>query len=273
MGNGIPSTVPPKPGQEVVIISPTPGEAKNNLQLYALEGATITPTSPPLPTSPPPTTNIAECGNTINHRTEMGILYAFEVSSSPASGNTPAIKVFYQDEWPLTLGKGNISQMKQQPADHVSNPNVGDKTAKDSSGLPYFPAVYLTDVTTNKTDTSGDAEKGGIGNAPSDVYGNWYALQSGLFGGPPPMLGLSDGNQNNLGPGADPWPSHSNGPSGGFLFGMAKGYADEIIWKLSDLKLRSQSLQAGHTYRAEFIIHDGDRDGDVGEGCVTFTST
>lgn len=40
-------------GQEVIIISETPENAKNNLQLYTFPGATYTPTPSPTPTPEP----------------------------------------------------------------------------------------------------------------------------------------------------------------------------------------------------------------------------
>lgn len=260
----------PVTGEPVAINIPLVTKAQNNLQLYTFIGATYTPT--PLPTVQPTKSSspvMADCGHIITQTREPQILYAYELSSSAASGNQTAVKVWYDDEWPLTLGSGSVSQMKVQPGDHITGPNVGDQTARDPSNLPYFPALFLTDITTNPQDQSGDAESGGTPILPDDVYGAWKPL------GAPERLGTNDCNGTYLA-GGDALPANPNGPQGvGAAFsgpwnrGVDTTCTAEIIWKIPNLKLKSQPLVSGHIYRAEFIIHDGDRDGDVGEACVT----
>jgi len=63
-------------------------------------------------------------------------------------------------------------------------------------------------------------------------------------------------NNWNLGAGADPVPAGLSN----------EGYGAEIIWDVAQL-----GLQAGHTYRLQFMVHDGDQNktgGDSGEDCV-----
>ncbi len=147
--------------------------------------------------------------------------------------------------------------MTKQPADHVTNPNVGDLNQRDSDKLPFAPSVFLTDTTTTPNADTGDAENGGIPNSPTDVYGSWKAL------------GAADPSQPNVADlaGGDPWPP-SNGPVDSE--GHDVNYTDEVVWKLSALKLNGQPLTPGHTYRAEIVIHDGDSTGDIGEACIGF---
>jgi hypothetical protein len=257
--NGFPSTIASNAGTPVQIILNKIDSAKNTLQLYLFNGATLTPA---------PSAAITSCNNNFDNDLVEQKYYMLMKS---VSNNEKAIKVFYGDEWPLTLGSGTVSPMNQRPADHVTNPNVGDQTARDPDSLAYFPAVYLTDITANRNDKSGDAENNGIPIIPNDIYGAWQSY-------PPPSGGSSfsenNGNGLNVGFGADPLPT-SNGPKNngdhGAQVDPATMWSVEIIWKLSSLKLNNQPLQAGHLYRAEFVIHDGDtkHSPDVGEGCVT----
>jgi hypothetical protein len=48
--------------------------------------------------------------------------------------------------------------------------------------------------------------------------------------------------------------------------GTETGYSAMVSWDVSQL-----GLQSGHTYRVQFMVHDGDQNksgGDVGENCV-----
>lgn len=66
-------------------------------------------------------------------------------------------------------------------------------------------------------------------------------------------------NNWNLGPGSDT-------PPGGFLSLKNEGYGAEVRWNVDLL-----GLQAGHTYRMQFMVHDGDQNktgGDTGEACT-----
>jgi hypothetical protein len=49
-----------------------------------------------------------------------------------------------------------------------------------------------------------------------------------------------------------------------------QGYGAETRWDIDALKTAGV-LQSGHTYRLQFMVHDGDQNksgGDVGEACV-----
>ena len=46
----------------------------------------------------------------------------------------------------------------------------------------------------------------------------------------------------------------------------------EARWNVSDLSCNGVPLQKGHTYRMQFMVHDGDQNktgGDVGQACAT----
>ena len=48
------------------------------------------------------------------------------------------------------------------------------------------------------------------------------------------------------------------------------GYGAEVRWNVNSLRLNGQPLISGHTYRLQFIVHDGDQNktgGDVGQAC------
>ena len=48
-----------------------------------------------------------------------------------------------------------------------------------------------------------------------------------------------------------------------------QGYGNEVVWRLDSL-----NLMPGHTYRLQFMVHDGDQNkvgGDCGEACTTIT--
>ena len=72
-------------------------------------------------------------------------------------------------------------------------------------------------------------------------------------------------NNYNLGPGSDT-------PPGGLV---NQGFGAEIVWNIDDL-LASGAILPGHTYRLQFMVHDGDQNktgGDVGEACTTVFSS
>src|SRR5947209_17142424 len=50
---------------------------------------------------------------------------------------------------------------------------TGDQAGVDVSGRPIFPALFITDITNNPSDTSGDWQNGGTAVAPNAVFGTW----------------------------------------------------------------------------------------------------
>jgi hypothetical protein len=130
------------------------------------------------------------------------------------------------------------------------------------SGRPMWPALFITDITGDPNSRSGDWQQGGPAAAPpSAIFGTWKAAVRTVDKTHTPyaitVTGDADPAKNNwnLGSG-DPAPA-----------GLAnEGYGAEARWNVSGL-----GLQAGHAYRLEFMVHDGDQNksgGDSGEGCM-----
>lgn len=129
-------------------------------------------------------------------------------------------------------------------------------------GRPFWPALYVTDITTNSSDTSGDWQQGGTSAYPPNaVYGTWKGA-----------VRVYDTSTNpdtiTVTVDSDPAQNHWNGipdtPPGGFP--KDQGWGAEVVWDVDSL-----GLVPGRTYRLQFMIHDGDQHstgGDSGEGCA-----
>jgi hypothetical protein len=131
------------------------------------------------------------------------------------------------------------------------------------SGRPMWPALFITDITSDPSSRSGDWQQGGpAATPPNAIFGAWkgavrtvdktrtpYAITVTPDGDPQAK------NNWNLG-GGDPAPAGLKD----------EGYGAEARWNVSGL-----GLQAGHAYRLQFMVHDGDQNktgGDSGEGCM-----
>jgi len=193
---------------------------------------------------------------------ESSVLRKLGVFTDKADPTKQHLAVFYNDQAAMVLGVNpSVTRMTANPG-HAVNPNVGDKTAVDPAGRPEFPAAFVTDTTNNANAVSGDWQRQ-TNNAkaisPSDVFGTWKAAtKSGKTIKP----GV-DPSKNNwkLGSGADAVPLVSG------ALPKNEGWGTEVSWELAKLGLLS-----GHTYRIQFMLHDGDRTstvgGDVGQACV-----
>ena len=141
---------------------------------------------------------------------------------------------------------------------------VGDQSGLDPSLRPMWPSLFVSDISTDPSNRSGDWQQGNNSPAtPNDVYGTWKAITSQTIDqttNPATFTIVKENdpaaNHWNLGVGADPVPA-----------GLTdQGYGAEVVWTASGL-----GLQSGHVYRLEFMVHDGDQNktgGDVGEACV-----
>jgi hypothetical protein len=258
IGGTLPTKIPKPNNNLVSLIFPINQPATSSLQMHTFYGATSAPnetgSSPqPEPTNSPYNPTFVDCGYGTNPQQEP-IIWGFTIDSSPASANTIALKAFYTHTFALSLGAGpGISQMTTHPTEHITNPHVGNNG----------PSLFLTDISTSTTDKSGDSEAGGQPNKPSDIYGTWKA-----DGAQNP-----EENQTDLGTGADPWPP-SNGSSGGHN----TNFSSEIIWKLLGVKAidpttkQYLALQAGHSYRGEIIMQDGENPNNKEAMCITFAN-
>jgi hypothetical protein len=195
---------------------------------------------------------------------ESTVLKSFGVFGDPDASAGQHLALFYNDEHAMTLGVNpGVTAMTMNP-DHAATPSVGDTTAADPSGRPEFPAAFVTDTSSDPSSTAGDWQlltTNSTAVSPSDVFGTWKAAtKSGTSIKP----GADPAKNNwNLGPGADPVPL-TNG-----ALPKSEGYGTEADWTFSKL-----GLMSGHTYRIEFMVHDGDQTntgGDSGEACVNVT--
>jgi hypothetical protein len=191
------------------------------------------------------------------------------------------VRLFYNDEHALTLGVRNVtvkdtsgttstdypvSPLTTNPgtvtsAQFGTSTLAGDQSGLDTSLRPMWPVLFLTDVTANASDTSGDWQKGGVPHTPTAVFGTWKAAVRSVDKTVTPnkitITPDADPTKNNwnLGTGADPVPA-----------GLAnEGYGAEVRWDVP--------LAAGHSYRIQVMVHDGDQNkggGDSGEACVIY---
>jgi len=175
-----------------------------------------------------------------------------------ALGNSSTtLQMWYSDEHAGLLGvRGTglpVSPLPSNPG-LVANPLVGDQTKADPFGRPYFPSLFITDITNDPNSRAGDWQFNGTPVKPDDIFGTWKgasASGSTITVDADPAKG-----NTTLGPGSDPFPSGAS----------SEAYITEARWNLSNLP-----LIAGHRYRFQFIAHDGDQNkagGDVGQACL-----
>jgi len=134
------------------------------------------------------------------------------------------------------------------------------------SGRPMWPGLFKTDITTEPSNRSGDWQQGGTeAVSPSDIFGTWKAAVRTVDKTKSPygitVTPDADPTKNNWSLGAG-----SDTPPGGFAALKNEGYGGEVRWNVSAL-----GLSAGHAYRLEFMVHDGDQNktgGDAGEACM-----
>jgi hypothetical protein len=208
---------------------------------------------------------------------ESEVLAGFSLTGS---GATTGVAAWYSDEHALLLGlePPNVTDMTEPPSiqdaatktARVHNPQVGNLTATDALGRPFFPAAFVTKITPpNETSRAGDWQQAlndpppnnKLAQPPNDLFGTWkHATQGTDIGS------MNDPPANNsFGPGADTPPS-------GLKF---QKYRTEVRWNLFELHDQNGApLAGGNAYRIEFMVHDGDQNkegGDVGEACVNVT--
>jgi hypothetical protein len=204
------------------------------------------------------------------------------------AGPKDTVRLFATDEHAILLGvrgTGNtfpVSAMNANPG-HVANPAIGNPKETDPSGRPIFPSLFITDVT-GITDTSvgnaayrmGDWQYNGTPIPPNDIFGTWKgAVRSGSS----LVTDANPATKNgwSLGAGSDV-------PSVGFATLDNLDYGAEVRWNVSNLCVNGSgtgtacggsatplSSLSGHTFRLQFIVHDGDQNktgGDVGQACA-----
>jgi hypothetical protein len=209
---------------------------------------------------------------------ENEVLRAIRPAGSWPNG---VVQMFYNDEHAMTLGVRQVAvkmmsgtTMTDYPVTVLaSNPGsstnpqtgtnmlVGDQSGLDASLRPMWPALFITDISTDPMNRSGDWQMGGVPRAPNAIFGSWKsAVRTVDYTKNPATVSITPDadptkNNANLGPGADPVPA-----------GLAnEGFGAEARWDVT--------LTPGHSYRLQVLVHDGDQNkvgGDSGEGCVLF---
>lgn len=208
---------------------------------------------------------------------ESDILRAIQPSGSASSG---VVRLFYNDEHALTLGVRSVVvtsasgstttdyPVSALPADpgSVTSPETGstilagDQNGLDQSLRPMWPALFVTDVSTDAQNRLGDWQQGGRPIGPNAVYGTWKAAVRTVDETASPA-------KVTITPDADPAKNDWNlgGPDTAPSGLMDEGYGAEVVWNVP--------FVAGHSYRVQVLIHDGDQNqsgGDSGEACVLF---
>jgi PKD repeat protein len=138
----------------------------------------------------------------------------------------------------------------------------------DPAGRPISPSLFCTDITPpNDLSNAGDWQMGGKGTGPDFVSGSWRAATILIDQTRAPVTRTittdKDPAKNHytMGPEADPVPSRLHD----------QGYGAEARWNVNGLTCYGAPLQSGHTYRMQFMIHDGAQNkagGGVGQGCA-----
>jgi RNA polymerase sigma factor (sigma-70 family) len=199
------------------------------------------------------------------------------------AGPNDTIKAWYSDEHALTLGIRQVvvktstgstttnyplAPLTSNPGT-ATNPAVGATIAQggvDPSKRPVYPALFVTDITSNPTSRAGDWQQGSTeAIPPTQVFGTWKGAVETIdktqtqVSKQYTVTPDTDPAKNgwNLGPGSDAPPAGIKGQQWGA----------EARWSVASL-----GLQPGHAYRMEFLVHDGDQNnggGDSGEACMT----
>ncbi len=222
---------------------------------------------------------------------ESNVLVAWDPGADNCATAGSVIKLWYSDEHAMTLGVSkvvtktktgtttnatySVTPYPGSPA-CVTDPDVGatDANGNDTApggGRPLWPALFITDVTSNPSARDGDWQQGGTGVKPSEVCGLWKGAVRTIdlthvdAKHPDPEVKITPDQDpakisgKGIPSVIDPFPTPSKFKN--------EGYLTEVKWNVSDL-----GLVPGHSYRLQFMVHDGDQNkvgGDVGEGCTT----
>jgi hypothetical protein len=188
---------------------------------------------------------------------------------SPSTG-LAQIQAFINDEHSLTLGCADAAHpVTPLPANFPAAayyPQTGIASCVDSAGRPMRPSLFITDITNDPNCRAGDEQNSGTAYDPVAVFGAWKSADASATPGadPTPL------NYWNLGPGADAVPAAATAacpctPDSCVTTGDAgRGYGTEVRYEVGFI--------AGHSYRLQIIVHDGDQKqgGDAGEACAIF---
>jgi hypothetical protein len=190
------------------------------------------------------------------------------------------VQMFYNDEHAMTLGVRQVAvksssgttttdypvtALATDPGSSTSpqtgtNMLVGDQSGLDPSLRPMWPSLFITDISTDPSNRSGDWQMGGVPTAPNAIFGSWKAAVRTVDNTVTPST-------VTITPDKDPAKNNWNLAGGDTPpSGLAnEGYGAEARWNVQ--------LTPGHSYRLQVLVHDGDQNkggGDSGEACVLF---
>ena len=224
-------------------------------------------------------TIITECGYPFassNPLTDILFNESTVLAAIVPSGGYPlaTVQLFYNDEHAMTLGVREavingvsqtfpVSPLTASP-DIVNTPDTGTNlitgqlAGVDPVGRPMWPALFITDITNDVTSVAGDWQWGGSPVNPTYVAGTWKGA-----------VRTVDSKGATITPDADPAKNNQNYGNGhtapADAITKAEAFGTEVRWDIR--------LEAGHNYRFQVMVHDGDQNkvgGDAGEACVTF---
>jgi hypothetical protein len=208
---------------------------------------------------------------------ENEVLRAIRPAGSWPNG---VVQLFYNDEHAMTLGVREVAvkstsgtvttdypvtALATDPGS-ATDPQigtdmlVGDQSGLDSTLRPMWPSLFITDISADPTNRSGDWQQGGRPSAPNAIFGSWKAAVRTVDNTKTPSV-------VTITPDADPvknnWSLSGGDPVPAGL--SNEGYGAEARWNVQ--------LVPGHSYRLQVLVHDGDQNkagGDSGEACVLF---
>jgi hypothetical protein len=251
---------PIQTGSSQIIVTQTPPPGIQNLQLRTFGMITIAP-------SPTPHAEHG-CTQKDTFNDETIILLGSAPGPGGSVGRGGQVRVWVVDERAPKVAAGETLTATGQT---VHSAQVGA-----SSGGPYIwePSIYLTKMPATPVRTlgsgreifAGDAENGGTPNYPDFIkgeYSNDPSSDSVRIAAPQPIDQdyrlFENGPDYQSRPPVEPIPDLSQ---------KDWKYAAEYIWDVDNLKLGGIPLSPG-SYRAQFVIHDGDD--NMGIDCTTIT--
>lgn len=228
--------------EDLILETPAPNNKKSVLQLNPL-------TFKRVPKPIPPTAN-ACARNKFNEEADMFF------ASDPAPGGITnvggKIRVWVRDG-----NGGSISEGEEVDPTTGKITKPGDVDAIDGLGPNYYrwePALYLTKLTApdQAGPYTGDAEEGGTPYFPSEVRGYVsYAGEDSNSGVKLPAVESPAGFEVPL----DPTVERKHKSTDGLEVA-------QFTWDTNTL-----GLAPGSYYRAQFVVHDGDK--DLAVNCMT----
>lgn len=246
---------------QIIVTDAVEPTGAQNLQLRTFRMITIPP-------SPTPAEAHACQSNHFN--TESQILVGSDPGPNGTIGRGGKIRVWVVDEGAPFVAPGATAD---PTTGAVTNPGLTSaKDTRNGANYSWSPAVYLTKLDGPNGNPfpdgsySGDAEHGGVPNFPDFIKGA-YNNGTSRSRNDPIVQGAPIDEDKTTG-----YWAFENGPD---YIGQTpqdihdlESYPAQFEWLVDKLTLGGQPLTAGN-YRAQFVIHDGDK--EIGIDCFNIT--